>query len=326
MADVARVAGVSHQTVSRVLNHHPGVAHDTRVRVLAAIAELGYRRNTAARALVTRRSQTLGVVSFNTTLFGPASTLVGIEHAAREAGYFVSNVALETVGLDSMRGAVGHLLDQAVDGILALALHVQSVEALLELPRPIPVVALESGPEGIPLVTVGQREGAVLATEHLLERGHETVWHVAGPADWPGAQERVAGWRETLERANREPPPVLRGDWSARAGHEAAQILLRVKDLTAVFAANDHMALGVLRAFHERGVRVPEEVALVGYDDIPEAAYFTPPLTTVRQDFSAMGRAGIELLLALIVGDDRAGEQRVIAPELIVRESTGVGP
>ena len=323
MADVARVAGVSHQTVSRVLNDHPRVASETRARVLAAIKELGYRRNTAARALVTRRSQTLGVVSFNTTLFGPASTLVGVEHAAREAGYFVSNVALERLDAESLRGAVDHLLDQAVDGILVIAPHVHSADALLHLPRPIPVVALEAGPKDFPVVSVDQRGGALMATEHLLERGHESVWHVAGPADWLEAEARVAGWGEALERAGRDQPPLLRGDWSARSGYEAAQMLLRVRDLSAVFAGNDHMALGVLRAFHEHGVRVPEDVALVGYDDIPEAAYFTPPLTTVRQDFTAVGRAGIDLLLTLVTFDAPArDEQWVIEPQLIVRDST----
>jgi DNA-binding LacI/PurR family transcriptional regulator len=203
MADVARVAGVSQMTVSRVLNHHPLVAEGTRARVTAAIDELAYRRNPAARTLVTRRSQTLGVISAHTALYGPVSTLLGVEQAARTAGYFLSIVSLSTLDLDSVGAALDRLIDQAVDGIIVIAPEARSADALVRLPRPIPVVAVEAGPPDFPVVAIDQYRGGRLATEHLLELGHETVWHVAGPADWLEAAGRLAGWRTVLERAGR---------------------------------------------------------------------------------------------------------------------------
>jgi DNA-binding LacI/PurR family transcriptional regulator len=322
MTDVARVAGVSHQTVSRVLHNHPRVAAAPRARVQAAMAELEYRPNTAARALVTRRSQTLGVVSFSSTLHGPTSTLFGVEQAARAAGYFTSIVSLKQIDVPAVGDAFDHLLDQGVEGIIVIAPQLHSAKALVQRHRPVPLVAVEAGPEEIPTVAVDQRVGAGLATDHLLSLGHDTVWHIAGPKDWIEAEARVAGWRSALERAGREVPPLLTGDWSAGSGYEAGGILARTRGLTAVFAANDHMALGVLRAFHEHGVSVPDDVAIVGYDDIPEAAYFTPPLTTVRQDFDELGRMAIDLLLELI-GSGQPGvvEHRSIRPSLVVRES-----
>lgn len=326
MADVARVAGVSHQTVSRVLNDHPRVAAATRAKVLAAIETLHYRPNTAARALVTRRSRTLGVVSFDTTLYGPASTLFGVEQAAREAGYFVSIASLKRIDYRSVREAIDHLLDQAVEGVIVIAPRVETAEALTRLPRPIPLVAVEAGPADFPVVAVDQHLGAVLATEHLLDLGHETVWHVSGPADWLEAEARVAGWREALARRDIAPPPLLNGDWSPRSGYEAGRLLARTRGVSAVFVANDQMALGLLHAYRERGIAVPGDVAVVGYDDIPESEYFAPPLTTVRQDFGAVGRASIELLLALLESPATGlVDRRVIPPSLVVRASSDPG-
>ena len=212
MADVARLAGVSHQTVSRVLNDHPRVAPTTRTRVLAAIEELGYRRNTAARALVTRRSERLGVVSFDTTLYGPASTLLSVEQAAREAGYFVSIVSLKQIDMNSIGEALDHLLDQSVDGIMVIAPQHESAEALVGTSAPrCRSSPSRAGRRDFPSVAVDQHRGAVLATEHLLELGHETIWHVAGPKDWLEAEGRIAGWRDALERAGGTAPPLAAG-------------------------------------------------------------------------------------------------------------------
>ena len=203
MADVARLAGVSHQTVSRVLNDHPRVAPTTRTRVLAAIEELGYRRNTAARALVTRRSERLGVVSFDTTLYGPASTLLSVEQAAREAGYFVSIVSLKQIDVHSIGEALGHLLDQSVDGIMVIAPQHESVEALTRFSAPVPVVAVEGGPPDLPNVAVDQHGGAVLATDHLLELGHDhglARRRAQGLAGDRGADRRLARRARTRRR------------------------------------------------------------------------------------------------------------------------------
>jgi DNA-binding LacI/PurR family transcriptional regulator len=325
MADVAKLAGVSLQTVSRVINDSPHVRDITRERVQDAMRKLEYRPNPVARALVTGRSRTLGVVSFDTTLFGPASTLFGIERAAHDADYFVSIVSLRSLDRASVMSAVERLRAQGVDGILVIAPQESATQAILHLPQDVPVVAAEAGPdESVPLVAVDQVEGARLATRHLLELGHRTVWHISGPSDWLEAQDRVDGWRSTLEAAGASAPPVLVGDWSARSGHELGREL--GDDVTAVFVANDQMALGVLRSLHEAGRRIPADISVVGFDDIPEAEYFTPPLTTVRQNFNEMGRRSLLLLLEQIESGTRAPARETVPPELIVRASTaGVG-
>jgi DNA-binding LacI/PurR family transcriptional regulator len=324
MSDVGRLAGVSHQTVSRVINGSPHVRPQTRARVMAAMQELGYRPNPVARALVTGRSKTLGVVSFDTTLYGPASTLFGIERAAHEAGYFMIVASLETLSRASVLDAVDRLRRQGVDGILVIAPHAEASDALLDAPSDVPLVAAEAGPaHGAAVVAVDQVAGATSATRHLLELGHRTVWHIGGPADWIESARRCEGWRATLEQAGAEVPEPLVGDWSPRAGYELGRRLSGDPDVTAVFVANDQMALGLLRAMHEAGRAVPGELSVVGFDDIPEAAYFLPPLTTVRQDFIEMGRRSLRMLLRTIETGRRASAESLVPPELVVRASTG---
>lgn len=319
MVDVARLAGVSHQTVSRVLNGHPSVRDVTRAKVTDAIKELDYRRNFAARALVTGRSQTLGVVSFDTTLYGPASTLYGIEQAARAKGYLVTIVSLKVIDRASVLEALDRL---TVDGTVVIAPQETAAQALAGLPSNIPVVAIGSGmPPGVPSVAVDDDGGAAQATQHLLDHGHRTVWHVAGPPGWLAAEMRAAAWQRTLERAGAEVPAALFGDWSARSGYEAGLRLAMEPELTAVFVGNDHMAIGVLRAFAEAGLRVPEDVSLVGFDDIPEAAYFSPPLTTISQDFDEVGRQSLGLLLAHIAGECPRVVTVSVPASLVVRRS-----
>jgi DNA-binding LacI/PurR family transcriptional regulator len=323
MADVAKLAGVSHQTVSRVINNSDHVRAETRERVRAAMRMLDYRPNSAARALVTGRSKTLGVVSFDTTLYGPASTLFGIQRAAHEEDYFVSIVSLTSLDRPSVLTAVERLRLQGVEGILVIAPQVTATSALTHLPDDVPVVALEAGPdEAVPVVAVDQVAGAAAATRHLLDLGHRTVRHVAGPADFLEAQQRIAGWRATLEAAGAEVTPPLAGDWSARSGYELGHRLMATPDVTAVFVANDQMALGLLRHLHEQGRRIPEEVSIVGFDDIPEAPYFSPPLTTVRQDFMEMGRRGLHLVLDQIDSSARTIVRVTVPAELIIRAST----
>jgi DNA-binding LacI/PurR family transcriptional regulator len=299
MTDVARLAGVSHQTVSRVLNDHPNVKEQTRLRVRAAMAELGYRPNKAAQALVTGRTQLIGVVAQNTTLYGPASLLAAFEQAAAEAGFAVSVGSVGRLDRESIAGAVERHLDQRVAGLVVIAPVASADAALAVIPAGVPLVTVDGDPRRArALVTVDQVAGAQAATRHLLDAGHRTVWHVSGPPDWYDAAGRVEGWRQTLEEAGAEVPPVLPADWTAAAGYRAGQMLARMPEVTAVFAANDHLALGILRALSERGRRVPQEVSVVGFDDVPEAAFFTPPLTTIRPDFAAVAHAGLGLLLA----------------------------
>jgi len=323
MTDVAKLAGVSHQTVSRVLNGSPQVRAETRERVLLAMQELDYHPNSAARALVTGRSRTLGVVSFDTTLFGPASTLYAIERAAHEAGYFITIVSLEALDRASVLSAVERLRMQGVDGVLVIAPLEGSRDALVALPRDAPLVVVEAGPaDTLPVVAVDQVAGATLATRHLLELGHPTVTHIAGRPDFLEAAQRIDGWRATLEAAGADVPPVLVGDWSARAGYDLGRRLVREGGVTAIFVANDQMALGVLRALHEAGLEIPRQVSVVGFDDIPEAQYYTPPLTTIRQDFAEIGRRSLRLMLDMMESGATPVAPALVMPELVLRSST----
>jgi DNA-binding LacI/PurR family transcriptional regulator len=231
-------------------------------------------------------------------------------------------ISVNNLDRESVLVAVDRLREQGVDGVLIITALEDAAQAVLEIPDDLPVVAVEAGPDrATPVVAIDQVGGAATATRHLLELGHRTVWHVAGPANFVEAGQRVEGWQSALEAAGITPPPVLAGDWSAGSGYELGRRLAAVSEVTAVFAANDQMALGILRAFHEAGRRVPEDVSLVGFDDIPEAPYFTPPLTTLRQDFMAVGRAALELMLAEMEAP-RQSPSRLVEGELIVRAST----
>lgn len=322
MTDVARLAGVSHQTVSRVLNAHPNVREQTRLRVQAAINELGYRPNKAARLLVTGTSQVIGVVSRSSTLYGPAATLSALAEEAVRRGFTVNVESVRTLERQPIADAIGRHLDQRVAGLVIIAPVESANDALDGIPEDVPLVTID-GDSGRPteLVTVDQEAGAYAATKHLLDAGHATVWHVSGPDDWFDSRGRIVGWRRALGEAGAEIPPLISADWLAASGYRNGQILARMTDVTAVFAANDHLALGILRALHERGRRVPQDVSVVGFDDVPEAAYYIPPLTTVRPDFDAVAAASIDLLLAQITSGHRLGDRRVLIPTLITRDS-----
>jgi DNA-binding LacI/PurR family transcriptional regulator len=323
IADVAGFAGVSHQTVSRVLNKHPSVSDLTRARVQAAIDQLGYRPNTAARALASGRSKTLGVIALDTSLYGPVSTLLALYEAAERHGYFVSVVAVRSIDRQSVRQALSRLTSLAVEGLAVIAPFGSAPGALSDGPAGMPVVVVEGDPGAdVSVVTVDQVAGARLATEHLLAAGHTTVFHVAGPDEWLEARGRVSGWRQALVGAGAQPTPPLSGDWTAKSGYEAGLVLAQVRDATAIFVANDQMALGLLRAMHERGRRVPDDVAVVGFDDIPEAGYFIPPLTTVRQDFQQVGAAAVNILVDQVQGRGPGRQHVVIPPVLVTRESS----
>jgi len=325
MSDVAVRAGVSHQTVSRVLNGHPSVRPETRERVVEAVAALGYRRNNAARALVTRRTGTLGVVTPATALHGPASTLVGLEEAARESGWFVAVATVRGFDGETMRGVLEQFLAQGVDGLAVVAPTVQIASALDDVDWPVPVVLVSSGADvtgvrGRLAVGVDQRRGARVATRHLLAAGHASVAHVAGPQDWFDARDRLAGWADECRAAGAVmDPPIVTG-WSAQDGHEAGRRLLHTGLPSAVFAANDQLALGLLHAFWEAGVRVPDDVRVVGFDDESGAAHYLPPLTTVRQDFGELGRLAIDAFRSALAGERPI--VRTVSPRLVVRRSS----
>jgi DNA-binding LacI/PurR family transcriptional regulator len=321
MSDVAARAGVSHQTVSRVLNGHPHVSATTRTRVLAAIDELGYRRNLSARVLATGRSNVIGVVVQNTTLYGPSSMVQAIGEAA--LGADLSLTVGHVAGYDATaasRRIVERLVQQGAAGLVFIAPVDTAAEAMRLVPPGIPIVTVDGLPEWQTAnVSVDQYAGALLGTRHLLEHGHRTVWHVAGPEQWHGSRAREAGWRAALAEAGAVPPPMPRAGWSPSTGYQCGRMLARIPDCTAIFAANDHVALGVMRALAEHGRKLPEDVSLVGFDDIPEAAYFHPGLTTIRQDFAEVGRQALRLLLEQLATGVRSAESAMVEPVLIPR-------
>lgn len=328
MGDVAKLAGVSHQTVSRVLNNHPNVSGKTKERVESAIASLGYRRNTAARSLVTRRSRTIGVLACETGQYGPANTLLGVEQAGREAGYFVSIANLREVTGDSINDAIAHFRNQSVEGVVILVPHPDVLAALRDVVVPFPMVAVGAGTGNqLTGASLNQRLGARLAVEHLIGLGHRHIGHISGPPHWIDAAERIKGWQEALGNAGLEAHVLLQGGWDAASGYEAGLALIEQRKLddqptvTGVFVANDQMAVGVLRALQEAGLRVPEDISVVGYDDQPEAAFFLPPLTTIKQDFEELGRRCMSAVLQQL--DSEAGnEEQIVNPRLVVRSTT----
>lgn len=314
--DVARIAGVSHQTVSRVINGHPSLRPDTRARVLAAIEQLGYRPNQSARTLATRTSRTLGVVSSNDPNYGPSSTLAGFVTACGESGYAAQVANVGEVG--GLPGAVDTLLGQGVDGVVVVAARVDELAALhdLALTKPLVVVTSQSGAP-FSTVSVDQSVGAALATQHLIDHGHHHVLHLAGPLTFPDANMRRTGWETTLRAAGMPVRAPRHGDWSAQSGYAIGLDLADDPDVTAIFSGNDQMALGLVHALTSRGVRVPTDVSVVGFDDLPESAHFLPPLTTVRQDFGDVGREIVRVMLSLL--DAQAREAVLIPPLLIER-------
>lgn len=327
MSDVAKLAGVSHQTVSRVLNDHPNVKATTRQKVQEAIAELGYRRNEAARTLVTRRTGAIGLVTEDTPLFGPTMTLIAIENAARSRGTYVSVATVTRWEVASVQATLEHFMDQGVDGVVVIASHDEAVRAVKDYGRRLPVVMV--GPNqvngDIHTVAVDQHAGAVLATGHLLDLGHQDVLHVSGPSMWLDARARERGWLDAMLQAGLTPKDPVPGDWTASAGFRIGRALLGERDVrplpTAVFAANDQLALGLLHAFADAGVSVPREVSVVGFDDVEGSEHFFPPLTTVTPDWAALGARCLERMTAAM--DHRPAEGALVGARLTVRSSSG---
>ncbi|MFD5029330.1 LacI family DNA-binding transcriptional regulator [Streptomyces sp. NPDC058405] len=321
--DVAALAGVSTQTVSRVVNNRTNVDGETRERVLSAMRMLGYRANTAARALATGQFHTLGVISFDLSAYGNARTLQAISQAAQDADYSVNVTCARSQTEGAVRQAFSKLTSQAVDGIILIEAQILDRPGL-QLPHGVPVVVVDGDPDRrFHTVDSNQTDGARAATEHLLKLGHRTVWHLAGPQDAFSARRRAAAWHGALKAAGAPVPAVLYGDWSAQSGYEAGRKIAAREDVTAVFAGNDHMALGLIRALSEAGRRVPDDVSVVGYDDVAEAEFFLPPLTTVRQNFDEVGRRCVSLLLDQIhSGREAAGGVHSVPPKLVVRTST----
>lgn len=335
IVDVAKRARVSAGTVSNVLTGKRPVAERTRIRILAAIDELGYQPNLLARSLVNRATNTLGVVASGLEYYGPSRTLVGIERQAAELGYSLLLSLLHDPQTADVNSVLADLLARRVDGIIWAVHEIGrnrawlAAERLRSLP-PIVFLTMERRPHTI-VVSTDNRAGAELAVRHLLQQGRQQIAIITGPLEWWETRERLAGWRSCLAEAGIEVDEALifHGDWSAASGERAYHHLLaRRPEIDAIFACNDQMALGVLRACHYDGRRVPDDLAVAGYDNMPEAAYLVPSLTSVRQHLADVGRIAVQELHRSIT-TRMAGETpeplfHLIMPELIVRESSVV--
>ncbi|WP_125130700.1 LacI family DNA-binding transcriptional regulator [Microbacterium sp. 10M-3C3] len=312
--DVARAAGVSPQTVSRVLNGYAGIRDDTRARVLEAVAALGYRMNNAARALGTRTTRTLGVVATNAALYGPSAGIAALETAARERGRWIATAYADADDTGSVQAAVEHVLSQGVDGIVLVAAHTRTRDVVAAAASTVPVVVLHEG-----VGAERQAQGAALAVRHVRALGHVRIAELAGPADWTEAAARSRGVAAALSEAGLAPAARWHGDWSAASGAAvattAAAALATAGGPTAIVAANDQMALGLIAGLRGAGVDVPRDVGITGFDDNPDAAYYRPALTTVRLDLVGEARRAV----AAVVGEDAPDPG---APELVVRAST----
>jgi len=314
--DVARLAGVSHQTVSRVLNDHPSLREATRQKVLAAMRELNYRPNAAARALSSSRSRMIGILSTSSGEYGPASSVAAVETAARARGYSVTIANADGLDPSSIDEAVNHLANLSAEGLVVVAPQTRVLAALSKLSIGIPFVTLQAADtDSAGARPLDQVVGARLATAHLVALGHRRIGHIAGPAEWLDASHRLTGFRDELTLNGLDTGLVATGDWSAASGYRCARELLAL-GVTAIFSGNDQMALGALSAATAMGLDVPGELSIVGFDDVPEAAFYHPPLTTVRQDLAEAGRRAVALLL----GESDAAPS--VRPELIVRAST----
>ncbi|MEO6090144.1 MAG: LacI family DNA-binding transcriptional regulator [Umezawaea sp.] len=322
--DVAAAAGVSYQTVSRVLNDSPNVNPDTRQQVLDVIEQLGYRPNRAARALGSGRSSAVTVVIANTTLYGYASTLQGIEEAARLQGLAVGVRVVESDRPVDIRHAVEYVSDPNAGGIVVIAFDAAGAGVLRALPAEVPAVAATEagGFSGTrrSMIFLDERQAAADATNYLLSLGHRSVHHVAIPSE-TGTSARQAGWRAALDGAGLPVPSVVPAGWDVRSAYLAGVGLAADPDVTAILCGNDDTALAVRRALHEAGRDVPGDVSIIGFDDVPGAAYWTPALTTVRMDFVALGRACLAAIAAEM-GSLPQPRVDLAAPRLVIREST----
>lgn len=327
MTEIARRVGVSQKTVSRVVNNEPHVSEEIRRKVQRAIDESGYRPNHAARSLVTRRHRRIGMVSTGASQYGPSSLIAGVQAAAGRRGYYVTVARTLDETVPAFRGAVEEVLAQGVDALLTSE-SVDIGHPDIRLPPGMPIATFDP-PEGGSrvgefVIAADESGGTRAATEHLLDLGHEMVHHVAGPADWSATRRRIQGWQAALAARGIAAPPPAHGDWSPGSGMAAMQRLLQTGEVTAVVVANDQMAIGAIHAVETLGLAVPGDISVVGFDDAPESAYLSTPLTTVRQDFAATTSRAVATLLDAIEDEADGPAEQILPVHLVVRSSTAV--
>ncbi len=334
MKDVAHAAGISTQTVSRVINNVSYVSAETRQRVENVIEELGYRPSTLARSLSQQRSYTLGVVFFGLQHIGPSRTLNGIAYAAEKLNYMLLMKELdEHYSVENVKSVIDSLLSRQVDGIIWAAPEIGESHAWLRehfdsIPVPIIFLAMEPR-EGIPSLTTDNYAGSSLAVQHLLDIGRKQIAHLSGPMLWWEATERKRGWRETLVKRGFEAPETYcaEGTWSPASGEKAfRQLLESCPEMDSIFVANDQMALSVLREANRLGIKLPEDLAVIGFDNIPESEHFYPSLTTVSQDLQLVGETAVKAIVEMIEASQEnipiIPKSTFVTPTLIIRESS----
>lgn len=320
--DVAALAEVSHQTVSRVLNNQPNIRPATRTRVEEAMAALGYQPNPAARSLVTAKSNMIGLLVADTVLYGPAGMLNAMERQARKAGYFAMTVAIKSDSPESWAEGIQHLSRMHIEGLVTIALNSGVLKMASQMLPNVTLIAIDADDDAVDFQTVGidNFDGGYIATKHLIELGHRRILHITGPATSSEASHRLRGYESAMAEARLE-PSVVQGDWASDTGYRlGVELDLDSNAPTAIFTANDHLALGLIKALAGRGVSVPDDMSLVGFDDLPESPYFNPPLTTVRQDFAQLGELAMQILLGNLAGA-KSKKTATIKPQLVVRES-----
>lgn len=323
IVDVAAKAGVSLSTVSRVISGRTPVSPKLRAKVEAAVQELDYRPNAAAQTLVRGRSTTVAVLARNTIRFGYAATLQGIEEAARAAGFVIMIAVVESGEADDIRRGVDSTLSQPLAGAIVIEFDDVGVRTLEALPAGLPVVAAAGARRqrsARPHAFLDDFAGGKAATEYLLSLGHRTVHHIAIPAT-RARTGRAHGWRTALKRAGAPVPPIVQADYSPTSGYDAASALIDDPEVTAILCGNDELAIGVARAYQERGRNIPGDVSIVGFDDQPFAQMWSPALSTVAQDFSDLGRRTFGLLETWLQTGEPPADSAVV-PRLVVRESS----
>lgn len=332
--DVAAAAGVSHQTVSRVINNRPDVSDETRQRVNDIIVTLGYQPSAIARSLINQRSFTLGIVTAGLQYAGPSLTLNGIIHQTEEEGYTLLVKSLPTFNAENIQPLLNSLYARRVDGIIWAVPEVGNnrdwIDTLLpKLPIPMIFLTMETQPQ-VSIISIDNYSGGCLAVKHLVDKGYQHIGHISGPLDWWEARQRKQAWEDTLlsNGMHITENSWMKGNWSAKSGERAViQLLNAFSGMDAIFVGNDQMALAVLKVACQQGLRVPQDLAIVGFDNLLESAYYWPPLTTVKQDLQHLGKIGVQKLVELIELR-QAGEAEIepvnvsIQTELIVRGTT----
>lgn len=334
ITQVAKEAGVSIQTVSRVINNRQEITPETRQHVQEVIKRLGYQPNAIARSLIQRRSHTLGVVTSGLEYYGPSHILVGVEQGANQEGLSILLNLLHEPETDNIGKIVNGLISRQVEGIIWAVPEIGNNRSWFREAMPhltLPMVFLSTQPKGdLNVVEIHNRNGGYVATQHLIERGYQHIGLITGPLSWWAASERQEGWRDALTAAEIpfDDSQIVEGNWSAESGERGLhELLSKSPDIQAVFACNDQMALGLMRAARNLGKRIPEDLAVVGFDDIPESAFYYPPLTTVRQGLYELGHVAVQTFLKLREAHRRdepltSAETVWLQPELVVREST----